>query len=123
MSKLLLETSRGRHSWKKLWVFVASCRLFPAAKSGHYSIVRVRASHFVSVAAPVAACRLQWLQLMGLAVVTHSLGCSLKGGIFLDQGSNWCPLHCKADFLATDPPGKPRNIVLSLLSLRNTWNI
>ena len=55
MSKLLLETSRGRHSWKKLWVFVASCRLFPAAKSRHYSIVRVRASHFVSVAAPVAA--------------------------------------------------------------------
>ena len=32
-------------------------------------------------------------------------------------------MRCKADFLATDPPGKPRNIVLSLLNLRNAWNI
>ena len=42
---------------------------------------------------------------------------------FLDQGSNWCPLHCKADFLTTDPPGKPRNIILSLLHLRNACNV
>ena len=32
-------------------------------------------------------------------------------------------MHCKADFLTTDPPGKPRNIVLSLLNLRNVWNV
>ena len=37
--------------------------------------------------------RLQPLSLAGSAVVPHGLSCSTAGGIFLDQGSNSCPLR------------------------------
>ena len=30
--------------------------------------------------------------------MAHGLSCTAAGGIFLDQGSNWCPLHCKVNF-------------------------
>ena len=33
----------------------------------------------------------------GSAAVAHGLSCSVGSGIFLGQGSNWCPLYCKAD--------------------------
>ena len=43
----------------------------------------------------------QYLQLMGSragsVVVVHELSCPVVCGIFLDQASNWCALHCKAD--------------------------
>ena len=53
--------------------------------------------------------RLQWLwhagsvvaahglQSTGSVVVVHGLSCSVACGIFLDQGSNPCPLHWQAD--------------------------
>ena len=28
----------------------------------------------------------------------------------LDQGSNWCPVHCRGGFLTTGPPGKPLGV-------------
>ena len=34
---------------------------------------------------------------MGSVVVAHRSRCPEACTIFLDQGSNWCPLHCKAD--------------------------
>ena len=34
---------------------------------------------------------------MGSVVVVCGLSCSIACGIFTDQGSNRCPLHCKAD--------------------------
>ena len=34
---------------------------------------------------------------MGSVVVVHRLSCSITSGIFPDQGSNQCPLHCKSD--------------------------
>ena len=55
----------------------------------------------------------------GSVVVAHRSSCSAACGIFLDQGSNPCPLHWQADsqplrhqgspadgFLTTAPPGK-----------------
>ena len=33
----------------------------------------------------------------GSVVVMHGLTCSVARGIFPNQGSNPCPLHCKAD--------------------------
>ena len=36
---------------------------------------------------------LQSLQEAGSVVVAHGLSCSTACGIFLDQGSNLCPLH------------------------------
>jgi len=32
-----------------------------------------------------------------VVVAAHRLNCSTACAIFLDQGSNQCPLHCKAD--------------------------
>ena len=37
------------------------------------------------------------LQSAGSVVVAHGLSCSAVCGIFLDQGSNPCPLHWQAD--------------------------
>ena len=34
---------------------------------------------------------------MGSVAVAHRLSCSEACEIFPDQGSNWYPLHCKAD--------------------------
>ena len=38
-------------------------------------------------------------------------------GIFLDQGSNLCLLHCGGRFFPTEPPGKP-SLTLLCVSLR-----
>ena len=40
---------------------------------------------------------LQLLQLLGFVVVEHGCSCSGACGIFLDQGSNPCPLHWWVD--------------------------
>ena len=37
-------------------------------------------------------------------VAGHRLSCFMACGIFLDLGSNPCPLHWQADFLSTVPP-------------------
>ena len=37
------------------------------------------------------------LKSIGLVVVEHGLSGSMACGVFPDQGSNLCPLHCKAD--------------------------
>ena len=38
-----------------------------------------------------------WALECGSVVVVHGLSCLEAGGIFLDQGSNPCPLHWQAD--------------------------
>ena len=43
---------------------------------------------------------------MGAVVVAHGLSCSTACGIFLDQGSNLCPLALAGGFLTTVSPGK-----------------
>ena len=45
--------------------------------------------------ASVAVARRLWSS--GSVVVVHGLSCSAACGIFLDQGSNQCPLHWQAD--------------------------
>ena len=52
----------------------------------------------------VAACR---LQSSGSIVVVHGLSRSAASGIFLDQGSNLCPLHWQVDALPLHHPGSP----------------
>ena len=47
----------------------------------------------------------------GSVVVAHGLSCSESCGIFLDQGSNWCPPHCKADPSPLGHQGSPRAIL------------
>ena len=49
------------------------------------------------------------VQASALIVAAHRLsscGCSTARAVFLDQGSDRCPFHCKA-VLTTGPPGKP----------------
>ena len=43
----------------------------------------------------------------GSVVTAHTLSCSQAGGIFLDQGSNPCPLHWQVDSLPLDHLGSP----------------
>ena len=50
--------------------------------------------------------RLLLRQRPGSGVLARGLSGSTACGIFQDQGSNQCPLHCKAGS-ATGPPGKP----------------
>ena len=40
---------------------------------------------------------LQWLQHTGSVVMALRLSCHVVHGMFLDQGSNLCPLHWQAD--------------------------
>ena len=64
-----------------------------------------------------------WAQQLWLAgsrgqavVVAHGLSCSAACGIFLDQGSNPCPLHLAGGFLTTVPPGKSQVFLIIPLS-------
>ena len=50
-------------------------------------------------------------QSTGSVAVVHGLRGSVTCGIFLDQGSNPCPLHWQADS-STEPPGKPVSLFL-----------
>ena len=71
----------------------AACRLSLVVVSGGYSSLRC------------AGFSLRWLLLLrstglwsaGSTVVAHGLCCSAACGIFLDQGSNPCPLQWQAD--------------------------
>ena len=58
----------------------------------------------------------QWLQCAGSVAVVHGLCCSTARRIFLDQGSNQCPLCCKADSLPLDHQGVPQRFWLYTLS-------
>ena len=51
----------------------------------------------------------QELRHLGSVIMAPGLGCSSACGIFLDQGSNRCPLHCKADSQLLGYQGSPRS--------------
>ena len=77
------------------------CRLSLVAVSRGYSLAVV-CGLLIPVASLVVgpglkARGLQELQRKGAGVVVHRLSCSVACGIFPDQGSNQCPLHCKVD--------------------------
>ena len=61
------------------WVYVTVCRLSIVTESRGYS-----------------------------PGVEYGLSCPEACGIFLDQGSDWCPLHCKADSSPLDHQGSPQ---------------
>ena len=96
------------------WVFVAAHRLSLVAASRGYSSLWCMGFS------------LQWLLLLstgsgrtGSVVVAHRLSCSAACGIFLDQGSNLCPLHWPAGSLTTAPPGKSH---ISFLNLTDAFS-
>ena len=56
------------------------------------------------------------LQSTGSVVVAHGLSYSVACGIFLDQGSNPCPLHWQADSQPLRHQGSPETVFLRSLS-------
>ena len=63
------------------------------AAGGDYSLVAVHGL-LIGVLSLVAEHGLQSMQAS--AVLTHGLSCFVASGIFMDQGSNSCPLHWQA---------------------------
>ena len=61
---------------------------------------------------------------MDSVAVAHGLSCSTTFGIFLDQGSNLCPLHWQVDSFTTEPPGKPQHwwfLAESMITVMADW--
>ena len=75
------------------WVFVATHRLSLVLASGGYALVSVLGL-LIAVASLVGA---QVPGHVGSVVVVHGLSCPEVCGIFLDHGSNPCPLHWQVD--------------------------
>ena len=44
------------------------------------------------------------------SAVVHGLSCPMVSGIFLDQGSNPCPLHWQVNSLPLDHQGSPEYV-------------
>ena len=82
------------------WVFVAACRVSLLAVNGGYSLLQ---SKIFS---------LWWLLLLrstgsryqGSVVVAYGLNCFEACGVFLDQGSNSCPLRWQAILIHCTTP-------------------
>ena len=105
--QLLLKKFRGFFFWPR-WVFVAARGLSLVAASRRYSslpcagfslrwLLLLRSTG--SRCTGFSSCGV-WAQQLWLAVsvvVAHRLSCSVACGIFLDQGSNPCPLHWQVD--------------------------
>ena len=84
------------------WVFVASRGLSLVAVSRDCSLVAVCGLFIVLASLVVEHMQASvgvppGLWSMGSVVVAHRLSCPLVSGIFQDQGSNLCSLHCKVD--------------------------
>ena len=85
------------------WVFVSARGLSPVAASVGHSSSRCAG---LSLSQPL----LLWStgsRCAGSVVVVHGLSCSTACGIFLDQGSNPCPLHWQADSQPLRHQGSP----------------
>ena len=56
----------------------------------------------------------KWLQFVESRVVAHELSCSTCCGIFLDQGSNPCSLHCRTDSHPLYHQESPKWLILKI---------
>ena len=91
----------------KIYLFLAALGLcgymqsFSSCSSGGHSLLRCMGFS------------MWWLFLLqhkGSVVVVHRLSCSMACGIFLDQGSNPCPLHFQIDSYPLDQQGSPKYV-------------
>ena len=55
--------------------------------------------------------------------MAHRLSCSEACGIFLDQGSNPCPLHWQADSYLLDHHGNPTFSFLLSMMIENLGSV
>ena len=75
------------------WVFGTAHGLSLLVESRGYSSCGAWASH----CGGFSCCGAQALGARASVIVAHGLSCSTACGIFLDQGSNLCPLHWQVD--------------------------
>ena len=89
------------------WVFVSVRGLSLVAASGDHSSSRCAG---LSPSQPL----LLWStgsRRAGSVIVAHGPSCSVACGIFPDQGSNPCPLHCQADSQPLRHQGSPHQFL------------
>ena len=80
------------------------CKFFSSrGEQGLLSSHGTRTSHCGSF----SCCGARALGQVGSVVVAHGLHCPRACGIFLDQGSNPCPLHWQADSYPLEQQGSP----------------
>ena len=82
------------------WVFTTARALSSCGEWGLVFVV-VRGL-LIAVASLIAE---HGLQSAGSVVVMHRLSCFESCGILPDQGSNWCPLHCRVGSQQLDHEG------------------
>ena len=85
------------------WVFVSARGFSPAAVSGGHSSSRCAG---LSLSWPLLL-RSTGCRRAGSVIAAHGPSCSAACGIFPDQGSNPCPLHCQADSQPLRHQGSP----------------
>ena len=85
------------------WVFVSVRGLSLVAASGGHSSSRCAG---LSLSRPLLL-RSTGSRRTGSVIVAHGPSCSVAYGIFPDQGSNLCPLHCQADSQPLRHQGSP----------------
>ena len=88
------------------WVFVSVRGLSLVAASGGHSSSRCAG---LSPSRPLLL-RSTGSRHAGSAVAAHGPSCSVACGIFPDQGSNPCPLHCQADSQPLRHQGSPGSL-------------
>ena len=88
------------------WVFVSVRGLSLVAASGGHSSLRCAG---LSLSRPLLL-QSAGSRRAGSVVVAHRPSCSVACGIFLDQGSNLCPLHWQADSQPLRHQGSPSKL-------------
>ena len=77
------------------WVFVTVCGLSLDAEGRGYALVLLHG--LLSMVPSFVVEHGLWACKLHSVLASCGLDCSMACGIFLDQGSNWCPLPRKAD--------------------------
>ena len=90
------------------WVFVSVRGLSLVVASGGHSSSRCAG---LSLLRPLLL-RSTGSRCAGSVIVAHGPSCSAAYGIFPDQGSNPCPLHCQADSQPLRHQGSPSLLFL-----------
>ena len=113
-----------------LWVSVALCPFSSGCEQGFplvashgllFAVASLAVEHGLQgvwaseAAARGLSPRGSWLWTAGSAAAVPGPSCSVPCGIFLDQGSNLCPLQWQEDSLPLDHQGSPVVIIFSRL--------
>ena len=101
-----------------LFIYFWPCWVFVSVRG--LSLVAASGGHSSSWCAGLSLSRPLLLRSIGSrpagsVVVAHGPSCSVACGIFLDQGSNPCPLHWQADSQPLHHQGSPLALFYSVL--------